>query len=446
MIRLPPSDVDLEQSVLGAAIQDGDVLGRLAGWLQPNVFLRNNHEYLWGKILDQHDKGSPTDMIAMWDVIKSDPLNQWEKSDYHELFLKADPAHAIGHARKIFDHAARRRLIEIASELSRKCYDCQMDPAELRVDVEAQLQEIAELGSDDAMKLGTLIPELIGDLEKRREGVATGIMTPWITFNTMTDGLRNGELTVIAGRTSMGKSAISLALFSYVGINWNHPCLFVSLEMANKPLLNRILASASGINSQGLRMGCDLSETEFANFGLAQHVVGQAPLYVLKKPRSSITQIVMKSRAIVARYKIKMIIVDHLQLIKSDDPAFTNGPEKIGDNVRQLKDLAVELAIPVVLLSQINREVKSRADHRPQLFDLKGSGGIEEHTDVAILIHRPSYYEPGPKNGDTLDPMEINVAKNRDGPTGEFMLGFDAKTGRFEEMYEQADVPEGPVY
>jgi len=385
-------------------------------------------------------------MIAIWDAIKTDPRSGWEKGDYHDLFLKADPHNVIGHARAIFDHSDRRKLILLMNEASRKCYDCQCEPHEIRTDVETQLREFSEAGADDVIRLGSLIPEVIEDYERRRQGISSGLITPWPSLNGMTDGLQNGELIILAGRTSMGKSALSLALFAHASVNLDEPCLFVSLEMNNRSLIRRIMTSYCGINSQDLLLGCDLSHEDFGKLELAQETIGPAPLFVHKKPKSSITQIIAKARAVHARFKLKLVIVDHLQMVRSDDPSLRNSAEKIGDNVAQLKTLAVDLDVPVVLLSQINRDVKDRADHRPQLFDLKGSGGIEEHADVAILIHRKDYYDPSKRNENIPDVTEINVAKNRNGPTGEFTLDFNLKTGRFEEPQDVPAFGDGPIY
>jgi replicative DNA helicase len=248
----------------------------------------------------------------------------------------------------------------------------------------------------------------------------------------MTSGLQNGEMIIISARQSMGKTALALNIAEHVGADTKQPVAVFSLEMSKQQLAQRLLCSRSGVDSQRLRRNV-LSQEDWERLQSAVGQLSDAPIYIDDTPGLSLLALRAKARRLAARYHIKLVVVDYLQLMSAGGRVDSREQE-VSMITRGIKALARELAVPVICLSQLNRSPESREGHRPRMSDLRESGSIEQDADVVLMLHREDYYHRGEKEHSDTNTAELIVSKQRNGPTGTVELYFNSSTTRFGNL------------
>ena len=432
--RQPPHNLDAEQSVLGALLLSRDAMSTVAELgLTADDFYKPGHQHIYEAVRVLTTAGQPVDPVTVAEELRrSGLLDDIGGATYLLELQAATPAisNAGRYGAIVQDTAILRRLITVASEIAELGYDEPDDVAKALDMAETKVFEIAERRVVDSTKpVSELVGLVMNDLEKRYEegNAITGIPTGYTDLDELLSGLQPSTLNVVGARPSMGKTAFALGIATNVAVETNKPVLFFSLEMGHKELTQRILASEARVDSTKLRTG-RLSQQDWSKIGKA---IGrlEAPLYIDDNPNVTVMEIRAKARRMAARFGgIGCIIIDYLQLMSGRNNA-ENRQVEVSEMSRGLKILARELEAPIVALSQLSRNLESRADKRPMLSDLRESGSIEQDADVVMFIYRDEVY-----NAESADrgSAEIIVAKHRNGAIGTKRLVFLGNYTRFD--------------
>jgi replicative DNA helicase len=433
--RLPPFSREAERCVLGSMLRDNAVIGDVLQILDRHgdSFYADAHQKIYRVILDLYDRGHPVDLVVLADMLK-DQKQLEDVGGYGyigELWdVAPTAANAEYYARIVRDKAVVRNLIHASTEILRDSYDQRMPADQLLEGAERAIMDIAQRGlTGQTMTLEQALAEAYDRIDTRHQGEHTaisGIPTGFLDLDNLTAGLQNRELIIVAARPSVGKTAYALALTRNIIVNEGLPVFFVSLEQSRIELAERLLCSQAKVNSHHLRKG-QLSADEMAKLIEAGGVLRQAKLFIDDSPAQGMLRIAANARRLKLRQDIRMVVIDYLQLIEPEnrrDPR----QEQVAQISRRLKFLARELEIPVVALAQVNRASEDRQDHRPRLADLRESGSIEQDADTVMILHRPEMHEPGQHDGI----IEVIVAKQRNGPTGEITLTYLKQYMRYE--------------
>jgi replicative DNA helicase len=431
--RLPPQSREAERCVLGSMLRDNAVIGDILQVLRPENFYSDAHQKIFQAACTLYDKGHPVDLITLAELLKEQKqIEDVGGYSYLGELWNAAPtaANAEYYARIVRDKAVVRNLIHASTEILRDSYD-QVQPAdELLEGAERKILDIAQKGmTGQTYTLEQAIRQAYDRIDQRHQrGAASisGLATGFIDLDNITAGLQNSELIIVAARPSVGKTAFSLSLARHIVVEENQPVFFVSLEQSRIELAERLLCSQARVNSHSLRKG-HLGSDEMQKLIEAGDVLQRAKLFIDDTPGQGMLRIAANARRLKLRQHIKLVVIDYLQLIEPDnrrDPR----QEQVAQISRRLKFLAKELEIPVVALAQVNRSSEDRQDHRPRLADLRESGSIEQDADTVMILHRPELHEPGQHEG----VVEVIIAKQRNGPTGEITLTYLKQYMRYE--------------
>jgi len=435
--RLPPQSKEAEQCVLGSMLRDNPVIGDVLQIIRPDNFYLDAHQKICQAIITLYDRGNPVDLMLL-----ADELNNRKQIDeiggyaYLGQLWDAAPtaANAVYYARIVRDKAIVRHLIHSSNEVLRDAYDQAMPADELLESAERKILDIAEMGiTGQTFTLAQALTEAYDRIDTRQQNDQTsisGLPTGFIDLDEKTAGLQNSELIIMAARPSHGKTALAMNIARYVAVEDNQPVFVVSLEQSRIELAERLLCCQARVDSHKLRKG-HLGSEDMQKLIEAGGTLRNAPLFIDDTPGQGMLRIAANARRLKLREKIKMVVIDYLQLIEPDNRR-DNRQEQVAQISRRLKFLARELQIPVMALAQVNRSSEDRTDHKPRLADLRESGSIEQDADTVMLLHRPEMYEAGQHEG----VLEIHIAKQRNGPTGEISLTFLKQYMRFENFVE----------
>jgi len=434
--RLPPQNRDAERSVLGSMLRDNAVIGDVVQIIhRAETFYTDGHQKIFDGITKLYDKGKPVDLVLLADHLKEQKhLEDIGGYTYLAELWDAAPtaANAEYYARIVRDKAIVRNLIHAGNEVLRDAYDQSMPADELLESAERKILDIAQMGiTGQTFTLEAALNEAYARIDARHERgheSISGLETGFTDLDNITAGLQNSELVVIAARPSAGKTAFSLNLVRHVGVEVGHPVFFVSLEQSRIELAERLLCCQAKVDSHKLRVG-KLGGDDMQRLIDAGNELSKAKIFIDDTPGQGMLRIAANARRLKLRHKIRLVVVDYLQLIEPDNRRDSR-QEQVAQLSRRLKFLARELQIPVVALAQVNRSSEDRQDHKPRLADLRESGAIEQDADTVMLLHRPEMYEPGQHEGTT----EIIIAKQRNGPTGEITLTYLKQFMRFENF------------
>lgn len=434
--KLPPHAIEAECALLGSMILDPQVVGDVLQIIKsPQDFYRPAHSSVYQAVLQLYDERQSIDVVQLQQKLKDkEQLDQVGGVEYLiELAESVPSAASFEHyARIVRDKAILRHLIESAGTILYQCYHNDEPVTNLLDQAERQIFEIAELGSrDQAEQLRTLLQETYERLESEDGSVMTGIETGFMELDEMLNGLQSGELIIVAARPSMGKTALALNMAEYIGASNRQPVAIFSMEMGKQQLAQRLLCSRSGVDSHKLRRNM-LSGDDFGKLAMAVGELSEAPVFIDDTPGLTLLQLRAKARRLAARNDIKAIFVDYLQLMSA--PGMQSREQEVSSISRGIKALARELDVPVVCLSQLNRQAESREGHRPRMSDLRESGAIEQDADVVMMLHREDYYHKGDEAYQMTNVAELIVAKQRNGPTGTVKLQFHGATTRFNNL------------
>jgi replicative DNA helicase len=464
MLRPLPHNLDAERGILGAILVDNDVFHRVSDYLAPEHFYDPFHARLYeavGRIIKAGKRATPAALKGEFAA---------ETAEIGQLVLAAPMvAYAGDFARLVYEMAARRKVIGVAEEIIAEAMSVEADKGadHLIEFAEVKLAAMAERGkaSDRQLTAADATLEAVSMIAAAyaRAGGMAGLSTGFRSLDAMTGGLSAGDLIVLAGRPSMGKTALAVTIAhrcaaAYLATQGNQdpegaPVGFFSLEMSAAQLMLRVLAAESGIPVSRLRRGY-LDETalhsDYERVERAAERAGSVPLYFDQQGGISIAQLCARARRMKRQRKIGLLVVDYLQLLSGTN-ARANRVAEITEITTALKSLAKELNIPVLALSQLSRQVEQRDDKRPQLSDLRESGSIEQDADVVMFVFREEYYiaRRAPRAGTpahaeweseltrAAGKAEILIEKQRQGPTGTVHLRFDARLTKFSDPDDQ---------
>jgi replicative DNA helicase len=435
-IRLPPQNLDAERAVLGAMLIDDDAIGTVLERLDSSFFYELGHQKIYEGIVHLYADRKNVDLITLTDRLKADGvLEAVGGAAYLSDLVDAVPtsANVLHHAEIVKEKGIKRKLIRNATEIVTRSFEAGSEVDELVDEAERLIFEIAsDREKQPAIPLKDIVKQTIEkiDLLYQKKETVTGIPTGFFEFDKLTSGLQNSDLIIIAARPSMGKSALAAGMAEHAAIDRGIPVAFFSLEMSKEQVVMRLLCSQARVDAQKVRTGL-LASSEWPMLTRAAAKLSNVPFFIDDSPAISSLELRAKARRLKSAHDIRLIVVDYLQLMRGSTSRVENRQQEISEISRSLKALARELQIPVIAISQLSRAVESRESRRPQLSDLRESGAIEQDADVVVLLMREDYYEPKPEN---LGLAEINIAKQRNGPTGLVKLRFFKEYIRFENL------------
>jgi replicative DNA helicase len=439
--RLPPFSREAERSVLGSMLRENSVIGDVVQILHnESHFYTDAHQKIFRGITSLYDKGHPVDLVTLAEWLNEQKYIE-DAGGYPYLaeLWEAAPtaANAEFYARIVRDKGLVRSLIHASTEILRDAYDQAQPADEMLEGAERKIFDIAEMGiTGQAVTLQQALSETYERIDQRagREHVSvSGLPTGFIDLDTITAGLQNSELILIAARPSVGKTSICLNLVRHIVVDAGQPVFFVSLEQSRIELTERLLCCQARVDSHKLRTG-HLNSEDMQKLIEAGDVLRQAKLFIDDTPGQGMLRIAANARRLKLRHGIKLVAIDYLQLIDPDNRKDSR-QEQVATISRRLKFLARELKVPVLALAQLNRSSEDRTDHKPRLADLRESGSLEQDSDTVMLMHRPEAHEPGQRE----DIIELIIAKQRNGPTGIVTLVFRKQYMLFENSAPDTD-------
>jgi len=434
--RVPPQSLEAEESVLGGIMLDNTVIDGVVGMLQPEDFYRGAHRKLFRAMVDLSERSEPVDLITLAESLKTrGELAEVGGASYLAELTERVPtaANAVHYARIVRERAILRGLIAASTEIATRGYQASDNVDELLDRAEQLIFGIQERKVKQAFaRLSEILVDSIKTIERlyEQKQAVTGVPTGFADLDALTAGLQPSDLIVVAGRPSMGKTALCLNIAEHAALRADVGVAIFSLEMAKEQLAMRMLCSEARVDLARVRTG-HLSDREFPKLAMAAGRLGDAPIYIDDTPALSVLELRAKARRLKrdAASKLGLVVVDYIQLMRSSEGR-DNREQEISEISRSLKALAKELHLPVVALSQLNRQVESRTPPVPRLADLRESGAIEQDADVICFLYRDEYYNP--EDTEKQGVAEVHVAKQRNGPIGKIELTFLKEYTRFE--------------
>lgn len=434
--RVPPHDLQAEESLLGAMMLDSQAIAAASGVIRADDFYKPAHAHIFDAIHALYAAGQAVDPVTVADELRRNGL--LEAVGGHQSLVQimsSTPAttNAAGYARILEEHALLRKLIGVAGEVAEIGYSMPEDVTKALDRAESLVYEVNQRRvTDTTAKIEELLGLNLDRLEQLygRGDAITGLPTGYTDLDEILAGLQPSNLVVVGARPSIGKTSLGLGMAAHAALDAGRPVLVFSLEMSNLELSQRLLCSEGRIDSSKVRTG-RLTEDDWSRISQAIGRLATAPLWIDDNPNLTVMEIRAKARRLKSQVgDLGLIVVDYMQLMTGRTTA-ENRQVEVAEISRGLKILARELECPVVALSQLSRQLELRADKRPLLADLRESGALEQDSDVVIFIYRDDVYNPdSPDRGQA----EIHVAKHRNGPTGVCRLAFLEQYARFANM------------
>ncbi len=449
--KLPPQNIEAEMSILGGILLDNEAINRALEIITPDDLYRESHRKILRAMIELNDRGEPCDLITLTSILKKKgELEEVGGGAYLATLVDFVPTAAnIAYYCKIAkEKALSRRIITAATDIVTQGYDEQVEVEELLDNAQKVIFEISENKLRPAFfPVRDIVKDAIRNLEvlyEQKEHV-TGVPTGYIDLDDKTAGFQRGDLIIIAGRPSMGKTAFALNIAQHAAMHseLSYPVAVFSLEMSKEQLVTRLLCSESRVDASRVRTG-HFQEDDWSKLIRAASALHNAKIFIDDTPAISIMEMRAKARRLKGDQGIGMVVVDYLQLMRGGANPESRQQE-ISEISRSLKALAKELDIPVIALSQLNRGLESRTDKRPMMSDLRESGAIEQDADVIMFVYREAVYCEKCKNRElTCDEghernAEIIIGKQRNGPIGTVNLTFMGEYTRFENQSQRED-------
>ena len=444
--RSMPESIAAEAAVLGSMIIDPECIGLVVEKIKAEAFYRIEHQIVFDALiaLYEKNKGVGLDAVLLRDELeKTKQLDEVGGVDYIRRIIESVPssANVLYYTDIIKNKQLLREIIQATTEILEDAYDAAGEVSEKLDSAEQKIFSVTNKKMTGvASPLKDLVVRSFEAIEKRDGTLVTGLATGYHELDDMTCGLQKGEMTIIAGRPSMGKTSFVLNVAENVGVNDGTPIAIFSLEMGRYQLAERFLCSNSKVDSQAVRRGL-LATEHYQDLIQACGVLSEAPIYIDDTAGLTPLELRAKARRLKSQYDIQCVMVDYLQLMNLGSGRSESRQQEITTISRYLKALARELEVPVVVLSQLNRAAENREDHRPRMSDLRESGSIEQDADVVMLLHRDDYYHKGEPEYENTNIAEVIIAKQRNGPTGMVKLTFVEKLTRFENLATHVEDP-----
>ncbi|MFA6091428.1 MAG: replicative DNA helicase [Elusimicrobiota bacterium] len=450
-LQLPPQALDAEMAVLGSMLIEREAVEKAFEVLRGKDFYKEAHSRIFDAMSALHQRGQAIDVVTVSEELRGRKqlADLGGVSALSELMHKvATAAHVEHYARIVHDKAILRDLIRVSTEMVGRAYQAEKDPAELLDEAQRLVYQIAQqqssIGFMDAKSLAHEVIEQIERLAQRKDEVI-GVPTGLTKFDKMTAGLQKGELILIAARPSQGKTALALNIAAHVVLQPKkpQPVAFFSLEMTKHAIMTRLIASEGRVDLFKVRSGF-FPRDRWTDLTNAAARLSEAPLYIDDTGALSVLQVRTRARRLASELHAKgqelgMVMIDYLQLMQGGNRRVESRQQEVSEISRGLKQLARDLNVPVVALSQLSRrtEEKGRADPKPQLSDLRESGALEQDADLVAMIYREGYYKRDDPTA--ANKAELIIAKQRNGPTGSVPMHFRSELARFENVSDEPE-------
>ncbi|MDC0931416.1 replicative DNA helicase [Methylophilaceae bacterium] len=440
-LKVPPHSIEAEQSILGGLLIDNKAIDRIAGQVSASDFYRNDHRIIFTHISKLIDNNDPADIVTVAESLEQNAeLTKVGGVAYLGLVADNTPtaSNISGYAKIVRERSIMRNLVEVGSDIVESAFSPQgKDAQQLLDESESKIFQIADAGASE--KLGFIdIKELLPKAAQRIDDLyqlddpngVTGVPSGYADLDQKTAGLQPGDLIIIAGRPSMGKTSLALNIAEHVGMEAGLPVAIFSMEMGAAQLTMRLLGSVGKLDQHKMRIG-QLEDEDWPKLTNALGVLNEAPIFIDEGSALNSYEVRARARRLHRQQgKLGLIVIDYIQLMSAANEQSTeNRATEVSEISRSLKALAKELNVPVVALSQLNRSVESRPDKRPMMSDLRESGAIEQDADVIMFIYRDEVYNPETAEKGVA---EIILSKQRNGPTGTVKLTFLGQYTRFE--------------
>lgn len=447
--RVPPQNIEAEQSVLGAMLIDKEAIAKATEILSADDFYREAHRVIFNAMLELYNKNEAVDMITVTDILRRD--NKLEDiggiayiTSLANVVLTA--ANVKFHADIVAEKSVLRQLVRVSTEIAAMGYEANDEVSTLLDTAESRILEIANKKKrSDFTPIGDVLMNAVQSIEKllQNRGGLTGLPSGFNDLDKLTSGLHPSDFIILAARPSMGKTALALNIVQNVALRAHRrvggdpkSVAFFSLEMSKEQLVNRMLCAEANIDSQRLRVG-EMADKDWDALWEACDVMSKAKIYI--DDTAGITVMDMRSRArrLKAEHGLDLIVVDYLQLMQGSGKRNNSGDrqQEVSEISRSLKALARELDVPVIALSQLSRSVEARQVKRPMLSDLRESGSLEQDADIVAFLYREDYYNPETENKHT----ELIIAKHRNGPVDTVNLFFHKQFTKFVGFSKRED-------
>lgn len=439
--KTPPQSIEAEKTALGGILLNNKNLNVVLSIISPEDFYKDSNRKIIDKIISLVDKGKPVDVVTLSEELqKEGTLDELGGASYVSSLMDGVPKslNVEFYAQIIKEKSLLRQLILSSAKIISSSYEQREDADQLLDEAQASIIEVAEQrikpGFVPVGSLASPTLDMIKALHDRKETV-TGIPTGFRDLDNLTAGFHNSEFIVVAARPSMGKTALCLNISQYAGLKTDYSVGFFSLEMAKEQVMIRLLCAEAQLDLKKVRTGF-IGERDFEKLKLSAEALSRSKIFIDESSALTVMEMKAKARRLKMEQNLDLVFIDYIQLMRPGG-RFENRTQEMSYISRSLKELAKEIKIPVVGISQLSRAPeKGRREPIPQLSDLRESGAIEQDADVVIFIYRPEFYRPDDESIRGI--ADINVAKQRNGPTGKISLAFIREYVRFADMEFQA--------
>jgi replicative DNA helicase len=437
--KLPPQNLEAEQSVLGGILIENEAINRVMEILDPDDFYRDAHRKIFNALINLSERDEPADLITLTNELrKIDQLDSIGGASYLASLIDSVPtaANIEYYAKIVKEKSILRKLIQTSTEIITQSYEDRGDVEVFLDEAERAIFDISEKRVRPSFfSIRDVVKESFKTIERlfQKKELVTGVPSGFKELDRMTAGFQPSDLIIIAGRPSMGKTAFCLNVAQYAAVENKIPVAVFSLEMSKEQLVIRMLCSEAHVEGTRLRTGF-LNESDWPKLTIAAGNLSEAPIYIDDSAALSVLELRAKARRLKSERGLGMLIIDYLQLMKGR-ARVENRQQEISEISRSLKALAKELNIPVIAVSQLSRKTEERTGNRPQLSDLRESGAIEQDADLILFIYRDEVYnraEDNPNRGKA----EVIIGKQRNGPIGKIEMAFLDKFTTFKELYK----------
>ena len=448
--RVPPHNIEAEQSVIGAIFLEPDAFSTASEILMPEDFYWASHQRIFSAMMHLSDRGEPIDVVTVTAYLNDrKQLEEVGGVSYLTQLAESVPTAAnIEYYSKIVEEKALlRRLIRAATDIVTAGFEREDEVEDVLNEAEKSILEVSNRKNSQGFKnIKDVLMDVYDNIEKLHEqqGDVTGIPTGYRELDRITSGFQKNDLIIIAARPSVGKTAFALNVAQNVAVKTNNNVAIFSLEMGADQLVQRMLCAEGNIDSHRLRSG-QLEPEDWGKLTMAMGSLSNAGIFIDDSPGIRVSEIRSKCRRLKQEHGLGMIMIDYLQLIQGSGNSKENRQQEVSEISRSLKGLARELEVPLIALSQLSRGVESRQDKRPMMSDLRESGSIEQDADIVGFLYRDDYYD---SESEKQNIIEIIIAKQRNGPTGTVELAFVKEYNKFVDLdyrYSEKDIPQAPV-
>lgn len=439
-LRISPNNLEAEQSVLGSLMLDKEAIVKIADFLLPVDFYKNNHQKIFETMLSLYEEREPIDVLSISNKLEEvGKLEEIGGSSYIASLVNIVPSasHVVHYAKVVQKKAMLRRLISAADKIVEMGYSGNEDVERILDEAEQGIFKVSQKYlKQDFVPIKSILENAFNRIDElhRDDGSIRGVPSGFADLDKVLAGFQKSDLIILAARPSLGKTTLALDIARQVGVQSKIPVGIFSLEMSSDQLIDRMLAAQAGIDLWRLRTGKLRSsgpDNDFEKLNEAMGILSEAPIYIDDTASANIMEMRTMARRLQTEHNLGLIIIDYLQLMEGRSRSGDNRVQEISEISRALKQLARELNIPVIALSQLSRNVESRSPQIPKLSDLRESGSIEQDADVVLMLYREDREKPDTPNKQIVD---VFIAKHRNGPIGRASLYFEEQSTTFKNL------------